>query len=101
VRLEAVPPERFPAPIEAAVHRLVVDAVRCAERSGDGRAVSVRIAREAAAVCARVVVPGVGATAAGLRLEHAADRIAALDGELVIRADTSGAVCEARVPCAS
>ena len=45
LQIESVPRERFSAAVESAVYRVVLDAVRCAERAGDGRSVSVSIER--------------------------------------------------------
>jgi signal transduction histidine kinase len=94
VRILAVPDGRFDDAVEAAAYRLVLDAVRTAERHGDGGAVTVRIG---AGLVVAVELPGVGVAAARAGLAHANDRIVALDGTL----DITEARIEARIPCAS
>jgi signal transduction histidine kinase len=98
VRIGAVVGERVPAPVEAATHRLVSDAVLCAERDGDGRAVEVEIERMDGLLRARMRLPGVDPERATVRLEHSADRFAALGGRLAIR---TGAVVDGELPCGS
>jgi signal transduction histidine kinase len=93
MRVRSVPEQRAPAAVEAALYRLVLDSVECAERYGDGGAVAVAIERAGA----MLALPGVPRAAAVLGLEHAADRIAALDGTLTI----SDERVEARLPCES
>jgi signal transduction histidine kinase len=98
VRIGAVLSERVPAPVEAATHRLVSDAVLCAERDGDGRAVEVEIERMDGLLRARMRLPGVDPERATVRLEQSADRFAALGGRLAIG---TGAVIDAELPCGS
>ncbi len=98
VRIGAVLSQRVPAPVEAATHRLVSDAVLCAERDGDGRAVEVEIERMDGLLRARVRLPGVDPERATVRLEHSADRFAALGGRLAIG---TGAVVDGELPCGS
>jgi signal transduction histidine kinase len=101
VRLASLPSERCPAPVEAAAYRLVLDAVRCAERDGDGGAVVIAIAREDARLRASLMLPGVRHAGAELSLEHARDRVSALEGDLTIRGEPGGARVEACLPCGS
>jgi signal transduction histidine kinase len=98
VRIGAVLSQRVPAPVEAATHRLVSDAVLCAERDGDGRAVEVEIERMDGLLRARMRLPGVDPERATVRLEHSADRFAALGGRLAIG---TGAVVDGELPCGS
>jgi signal transduction histidine kinase len=99
LRINAVAGARPPAAVESAAYRLVLDAVRCAERRGNGGAVTVEAAREGATVRVRVVVPGVPVDAARPALEHAVDRVTALAGEIAFRRGSSETVVEATLPC--
>jgi signal transduction histidine kinase len=94
----AVPSGRLPAPVEAAAHRLVADAVECAARDGDGGAVQVSIAREGGLLRTHVRLPGVAPERAAARLEHCVDRFAALGGRLEAGPDDT---IEGLVPCES
>jgi hypothetical protein len=97
VRVEVVPGGRRPPAVEAAVYRLVLDGVACAERAGDGRTVVVDIGDAEATL----TLPGVAAAAASLALEHARDRIMALDGSLAVHELADGVRVEALLPCGS
>jgi signal transduction histidine kinase len=97
LRLEALTGERLPEAVEAAVYRLILDAVRCAERHGDGGAVRVAVERGVGRLRARVVLPGVGEAVARSALQDAVDRFAALDGALTVIGDEAAG----SVPCGS
>jgi signal transduction histidine kinase len=101
VRLATLPGERCPAPVEAAAHRLVLDAVRCAERNGDGGTIVITIEYEDTCLRATLTLPGVRHVTASLNLEHARDRIAALEGQMTIRDEPAGSRVEACLPCGS
>jgi signal transduction histidine kinase len=101
IRLATLPGERCPAPVEAAAYRLVLDAVRCAERSGEGGTIVITIEHEHTRLHATLTLPGVRHVTASLNLEHARDRIAALEGELTIRGEPSGSRVEACLTCGS
>jgi signal transduction histidine kinase len=101
VRVEATPGPRPPPSVEAAVYRLVLDCVRLGERAGNGNTVTVRMDAGAALVRTRVVVPGVGPFTAAGALEHAADRLATVSGELTSGTTGSDLIVEATVPCGS
>lgn len=92
LRVERLPAGRLPAAHESAAYRLVLDAVSCAERAGDGRAV-----RTPSGDCL-VGLPGVSPVEASAALMHAADRFAALGGEPTVAADADGAVVTASAP---
>jgi signal transduction histidine kinase len=92
LRIEQLPAGRLPAAHESAAYRLVLDAVSCAERAGDGRAVRISIED---GLRARVGLPGVSPAEASAALTHAADRFAALGGGLTVAADADGAVAQA------
>jgi signal transduction histidine kinase len=101
VRIETAPAPRSPPPVEAALYRLVLDCVRLAERAGNGNTVTVRVDAGVDLVHARVVVPGVEPSAAAVALEHAADRLATVSGELDTGTAGTDLVVEASVPCGS
>jgi signal transduction histidine kinase len=101
VRITALPGGRWPAPVEAAVYRLVLDAIGCAERAGDGGTVVIAVEHAGTDLHATVTLSGVRQAAASLGLEHTADRVAALDGELEVHGEADGARVEARLPCES
>jgi len=89
---------RPPPAVESAAYRLVLDAVGSAERAGDGSPVSVAIAREADDLRVRIELPGVDRGA--IDLEHALDRVAALEGDVTVTA-SDPAVVTARLRCGS
>ena len=101
VRLATLARGRWPPPVEAAVYRLALDGIRCAERTGDGGTVVVAIERAGAGLHATLVLPGVLHAPASLGLVHARDRVAALDGELEVHDEGDGVRVEARLPCGS
>jgi signal transduction histidine kinase len=99
LRLDTVPHERLSQAVETAAYRLVLDGAHCAERHGDGRAVSTAIEVAAGSLRLALRIPGVDATTASLNLEHAFDRVAALDGTTSIASSVDGVVVKASVPC--
>jgi signal transduction histidine kinase len=101
VRIGEAPAPRPPPPVEAALYRLVLDCVRLAERAGNGHTVTVRVETNADLVHARIMVPGVEPSAAVLALEHAADRLATVSGELTTGAISTDLIVVASVPCGS
>jgi signal transduction histidine kinase len=101
LRIETAPDRLLPPSVDAAFYRLVLDCVRLAERNGDGASVTVRIETEADPARVRIVAPGIELPFAAPALEHAADRLAALSGELATRAQGADLIIEASVPCGS
>ncbi|HEY3613776.1 MAG TPA: histidine kinase [Gaiellales bacterium] len=101
VTLEIASLDRRSPACEGALYRTVLDAVQCAERRGDGRAVTVAVASAADDLRLRLSLPGVEAAAAAMALEHASDRVAALAGDMSVTRSGSGTAVEVRVPCAS
>src|SRR5262249_48758515 len=91
-RLESLPAGRLPPAVELAAYRVVLDAIECAERSGDGRAGRIAIDNTQRV---RVELPGVAPAAATVALRHAADRLTALDGALQVLPHPDGALVEA------
>jgi signal transduction histidine kinase len=101
VRLELETRNRLPPPIETALYRVVLDGVHCAERRGDGRAVAVVLSHVPGGLRLLLTLPGVEKAAAANSLEHAFDRVAALDGRSSIERAGSDVTIEVRLPCAS
>ena len=101
LQIESVPRERFSAAVESAAYRVVLDAVRCAERAGDGRSVSVSIERMPEALRVRLGLPGVDVDVAAHELEHAIDRVNALDGAASLALEGDNTRISATVPCGS
>jgi signal transduction histidine kinase len=101
LQIESVPRERFSTAVESAAYRVVLDAVRCAERVGDGRSVSVSIERTPEALRVRLGLPGVDVEVAAHELEHAIDRVNALDGTASLALEEDSTVIFTRVPCGS
>jgi signal transduction histidine kinase len=101
VRVETTT-ERRPRPAaEAALYRLVLDSVRLAERCGNGAPVTVRVESGDDSVSVQITAPSVDAAPARPALEHAADRLAALNSELTITTAGNDLILKATVPCAS
>jgi signal transduction histidine kinase len=101
LRFEGTMPPRLSASIETAAYRFVLDGILVAERAGDGGTVSVELQQTSDEVRVRLTLPGVDAASAKLGLQHAFDRVAALDGERTIEATTDGTRVEATLPCGS
>jgi hypothetical protein len=88
----------LPAAVEAATHRLVADAVKCAARDGDGRTIEVEVANSGDRLRTLIQLPAVDPRDAAARLRDSADRLEALGGSLEIR---PGTVVEGSLPCVS
>jgi signal transduction histidine kinase len=101
VRLELETRKRLPPPIETALYRVVLDGVHFAERRGDGRAVAVVLSHVPGGLRLLLTLPGVEKAAAAISVEHAFDRVAALDGRSSIERAGSDVTIEVRLPCAS
>jgi signal transduction histidine kinase len=101
IRIETTPSRRLPAPVEAAIYRLVLDCVRLAESTGSSDTVAVRVESSAEEVHSRVLVPGIDSSTATAALQYAADRLATVSGGLTTDAAGTEVIVEASVPCAS
>ena len=101
LRIVASCETRLPPSVDAALYRLVLDSVRLCEQCGDGTPVTVTIDTDTESALVRIAMPGVASAQVAGAVEHAADRIAALSGELSTRVDGSDLVVEATVPCGS
>jgi PAS domain S-box-containing protein len=103
VTLDAMPPERLPASVEAAAYFVVAEALtNVAKYAGATRAV-VRIGRDDGYAVVEVADDGVGGAdpTIGTGLRGLADRLAALDGRLEVHSPPGeGTIVRAKVPCA-
>ncbi|MEA2256744.1 MAG: hypothetical protein QOG35_2789 [Solirubrobacteraceae bacterium] len=103
VTLHEMPPERLPAPVEAAAYFVVAEALTNVVKYADASTAGVRIARDDGYAVVEVRDDGVGGAdpAGGTGLRGLADRLAALDGRLEVDSPPgAGTVVRARVPCA-
>jgi signal transduction histidine kinase len=98
-----MPPERLPAPVEAAAYFVVAEALTNVVKYADASTAGVRIARDDGYAVVEVRDDGVGGAdpAGGTGLRGLADRLAALDGRLEVDSPPgAGTVVRAKVPCA-
>jgi signal transduction histidine kinase len=103
VDLCEMPPERLPAPVEAAAYFVVAESLTNIARYAGAHRASVKVARADGYAVVEVADDGVGGAdpAAGSGLRGLADRVAALDGRLEIHSPPgAGTLVRARVPCA-
>ncbi len=86
VELEAMPAERLPPALEAAAYFVVAEAITNVVRYAQASHVRVAVVRDDEHVVAEVTDDGVGGAdpANGSGLRGLADRVAALDGRLVV-----------------
>jgi signal transduction histidine kinase len=101
VRLQQLPEERLPPPVEAAVYYLVAEALTNAVRHAQAGEVTVRVAMEGKSVCVEVADDGVGGVREGSGLTGLRDRFEALAGSLEVDSPPgSGTVVRGRLPYA-
>jgi signal transduction histidine kinase len=103
VDLCEMPPERLPAPVEAAAYFVVAESLTNIARYAGAHRASVKVARADGYAVVEVADDGVGGAdpAAGSGLRGLADRVAALDGRLEIHSPPgAGTLVRAKVPCA-
>ena len=103
VDLCEMPPERLPAPVEAAAYFVVAESLTNVARYAGAHRATVRIAREDGFAVIEVADDGVGGAdpASGTGLRGLADRIAALDGRLEVHSPPgAGTLVRANIPCA-
>jgi signal transduction histidine kinase len=101
VQVLETPAERLPAPVESATYFVVAEALTNVARYARAQAVEVRVARDDGAVEVEVRDDGVGGADAtgGTGLRGLEDRVAALDGELIVTSpEGRGTVVRARIP---
>jgi signal transduction histidine kinase len=102
VEIAATPSERLPQPIEAAAYFVVAEAITNVARYADASHARVEVARERDRVVVRVADDGVGGAdpTKGSGLRGLSDRVAALDGRLVVESPPAGGTTvEAVIPC--
>src|SRR6188472_2178861 len=103
VSLDEMPPERLPAPVEAAAYFVVAEALTNVVKYAGARHAGVRVARSDGYAVVEVRDDGVGGAdpAGGTGLRGLADRLAALDGRLEVHSPPgAGTLVRAQVPCA-
>jgi signal transduction histidine kinase len=103
VSLDEMPPERLPAPVEAAAYFVVAEALTNVVKYAGASHAGVRVARSDGYAVVEVRDDGVGGAdpAGGTGLRGLADRLAALDGRLEVHSPPGvGTLVRARVPCA-
>ncbi len=103
VELVAVPQERCAAAAEAAIYFVAAEGLTNAARYADATVVEVEVALEHGTLSVEVRDDGRGgADPAGSGLRGLADRLAALDGRLIVSsAEGKGTTVRAEVPCGS
>jgi PAS domain S-box-containing protein len=95
--------ERLPAPVEAAAYFVVAEALTNVARYAEASRADVRVARGASTVTVEVSDDGAGGAdpAVGSGLRGLADRLATLDGTLVVASPSGGGTTvKAVIPCA-
>jgi signal transduction histidine kinase len=103
VTLDAMPPERLPAPVEAAAYFVVAEALTNVVKYAGASQAGVRIARDDGFAVVEVRDDGIGGAdpTGGTGLRGLADRLAALDGRLEVHSPPgAGTLVRAKVPCA-
>jgi signal transduction histidine kinase len=102
VELVQMPDERLPSSVESAVYFVVAEALTNVARYAQAQTVKVTVVRSNGQVDVQVSDDGVGGAdpAQGSGLRGLADRVAALDGRLVLMSpDGDGTTVRARIPC--
>ena len=100
VELAALPAERLPEPIEAAVYYVVCEALVNVAKHANASVARVSVAQDDGQVVVEVSDDGAGGAdaAAGSGLRGLADRVEALDGQLVLMSEASGTTLRAAIP---
>ena len=102
--VEAVPPDRLPAPVEVTVYYLVAEALANVAKHSQATVALIRVNRVDGRVHVEVADDGIGGAVpgAGSGLTGLADRVAALDGTLSVDSPAGqGTRLRAEIPCAS
>jgi signal transduction histidine kinase len=103
VALGAVPEERLPAPIESAAYFVAAEALTNVARYSEAGSAAVDVTRADGYAAIEIRDDGIGGARvdAGSGLKGLEDRVAALDGKLVVVSDPgSGTTIRAEFPCA-
>ncbi len=101
VELEGTPPERLPAPVEAAAYFVVAEALTNVVKYANASQARVSVSRSNGHAIVEVADDGVGGAdpGRGSGLRGLADRISALDGTLELRSpDGAGTLLRAEIP---
>jgi signal transduction histidine kinase len=106
VRVEADGIDRFPQDIETAVYFCTLEALQNAAKYADAGQITVRLVQDDGELVLSVRDDGRGfdpaATPLGAGLQNMADRLAALDGRLIVRSRSGGGTTiEGRIPVRS
>lgn len=104
VDVDAALDSRLPEPVEAAAYYVVAEALTNVARYSGASSATVRVARENGHAVVEVRDDGVGGAdpGRGSGLAGLADRVAALDGSLVVESPPGvGTLVRAEIPCAS
>jgi signal transduction histidine kinase len=97
-----VPPERLPAPVEAAIYYVVSEALANVTKYAQASRVDVEVVRADGRVVAAIADDGIGGAdpQRGSGLRGLSDRVAALDGRLHVDSEPSrGTRIHVEVPC--
>jgi signal transduction histidine kinase len=97
-------PERLPRPVELAAYFVACEALANIGKYAQATAASIHLSRTALGVAIEIADDGVGGadTATGSGLRGLADRVEALDGQLLVTSPAAaGTVIVAELPCAS
>jgi signal transduction histidine kinase len=102
VEILETPPQRLPEAVESATYFVIAEALTNVARYADAEAATVRVTRDDGVLEVEVTDDGVGGAdpADGTGLRGLADRVAALEGRLVVTSpDGTGTTVRARIPC--
>ncbi len=102
VEVLETPAQRLPAAVESATYFVIAEALTNVARYAEASAATVRVARENGEVEVEVSDDGVGGAdpGAGSGLRGLSDRLAALEGGLVVSSPLGeGTTVRARIPC--
>ena len=101
IEVAPLPPDRLPAPLEAAVYFVVAEALTNVTRYAHATHARVELAVDGDVVDVQVADDGIGGAdpAKGSGLRGLADRVAALDGRLEVESEPGrGTTVRARIP---
>ncbi len=101
VELDGTPPERLPAPVEAAAYFVVAEALTNVVKYANATQARVSVSRNNGHAVVEVADDGIGGAdpGRGSGLRGLADRVAALDGKLVLSSpEGAGTLLRAEIP---
>jgi signal transduction histidine kinase len=102
VEVAEVPEERLSPPVESTVYFVVAEALTNVTRYAHASHADVAIGRQNGSIVVRVCDDGIGGAdpKRGSGLRGLADRVAAVDGRLIVTSEPgSGTTVEAEIPC--